>query len=92
MLDVHEVRVKRMQGKLYVACHSTMQDNLPLLRVHDLSTAMETRFKQHAPELFRVLIHSEPQTDNRRGFDIPDLPAPLQKSDPPKRVGRQRRR
>jgi cation diffusion facilitator family transporter len=73
VLDIHEVRVKRMQGKLYVACHSTMQDNLPLSRVHDLSTAMETRFKQYAPELFRVLIHSEPQTDNRRGFDIPDL-------------------
>ena len=75
VLDVHEVRVKRMQGKMYVACHSTMQDNLPLSRVHDLSTAMEIRFKQHAPELFRVLIHCEPQTDNRRGFDIPDLGA-----------------
>jgi cation diffusion facilitator family transporter len=73
VLDIHEVRVKRLQGKMYVACHSTMQDNLPLSRVHDLSTAMESRFKQHAPELVRVLIHSEPQTDNRRGFDIPDV-------------------
>jgi len=34
--------------------------------VHDLSTALEIRFKQEAPELFRVLIHPEPSTDNRR--------------------------
>ena len=27
---------------------------------------LEIRFKQEAPELFRVLIHPEPRTDNRR--------------------------
>ena len=72
VLDVHEVRVKRVHGKMYVSCHSTMQDALPLARVHDLSTAMEIRFKQKVPELYRVLIHTEPQTDNARGFDISD--------------------
>jgi cation diffusion facilitator family transporter len=73
VIDVHDVRVKRLRDKVYVSCHSTMQDNLPLSRVHDLSTALEIRFKQDAPELFRVLIHTEPQTDNARGFDISDL-------------------
>jgi divalent metal cation (Fe/Co/Zn/Cd) transporter len=34
--------------------------------VHDISTELEIRFKQEAPELFKVLIHAEPQTDNRR--------------------------
>jgi divalent metal cation (Fe/Co/Zn/Cd) transporter len=34
--------------------------------VHDLSTALEIRIKQAAPDLFRVLIHPEPSTDNRR--------------------------
>jgi cation diffusion facilitator family transporter len=72
VLDVHEVRVKRVHGKVYVACHSTMRDALPLARVHDLSTAMEIRFKQEVPEMYRVLIHTEPQTDNARGFDISD--------------------
>jgi divalent metal cation (Fe/Co/Zn/Cd) transporter len=43
-----------------------MSDDLPLSRVHDVSTALETRFKQEAPELFKVLIHPEPRTDNRR--------------------------
>ena len=42
-----------------------MSDDLPLSRVHDVSTELEIRFKQAAPELFKVLIHPEPQTDNR---------------------------
>jgi cation diffusion facilitator family transporter len=64
--DVHEVRVKRVRDRLYVSCHCTMSDDLPLSRVHDVQTALEIRFKQDAPNLFRVLIHPEPQTDNRR--------------------------
>jgi len=55
-----------VRGRLYVSCHCTMSDELPLSRVHDISTDLEIRFKQEAPELFRVLIHPEPSTDNRR--------------------------
>ena len=29
--------------------------------MHDIQTELEIRFKQEAPELFRVLIHPEPQ-------------------------------
>jgi cation diffusion facilitator family transporter len=64
--DVHDVRIKRVSGRLYVSCHCTLSDDLPLSRVHDISTELESRFKQQAPELFRVLIHPEPSTDNRR--------------------------
>ena len=66
ILDVHDLAVKRVGGKLYVSCHCTLPDELPLSRVHDISTELEIRFKQMAPELFRVLIHPEPRTDNRR--------------------------
>jgi len=66
VLDVHEVEVKHVRGRLYVSCHCTFSDELPLSRVHDISTELEIHFKQEAPELFRVLIHPEPQTDNRR--------------------------
>jgi cation diffusion facilitator family transporter len=82
VLDVHDVRVKHLREKMYVSCHSTMRDNLPLSRVHDLSTALELRFKQEVPELFRILIHTEPQTDNARGFDISDLTVPTDKRKP----------
>jgi cation diffusion facilitator family transporter len=66
ILDVHEFIIKRVRGRLYVSCHCTLSDDLPLSRVHDIQTELEIRFKQYAPELFRVLIHPEPSTDNRR--------------------------
>ena len=66
VLDMHDVEIKRVRERVYMSCHCTMSDALPLSRVHDISTGLEIRFKQEAPELFRVLIHPEPQTDNRR--------------------------
>lgn len=66
ILDMHDIEVKRVRDHLYISCHCTFADELPLARVHDVSTALEIRFKQEAPELFRVLIHPEPSTDNRR--------------------------
>jgi cation diffusion facilitator family transporter len=66
ILDVHEFVIKRVRGRLYVSCHCTLSDDLSLARVHDIQTELEIHFKHDAPELFRVLIHPEPSTDNRR--------------------------
>jgi cation diffusion facilitator family transporter len=66
ILDTHDVEIKRVRERLYVSCHCTMPNDLPLSRVHEIITDLEIRFKQDAPELFRVLIHPEPQADNRR--------------------------
>ena len=66
VIDMHDVLLKKVRGLLYLSCHCTMPDNLPLDRVHEVSTAIEIRFRQAEPELFKVLIHTEPQTDNRR--------------------------
>jgi cation diffusion facilitator family transporter len=66
IIDVHDIIIKKVREHIYLSCHCTMPDDLPLSRVHDVSTALEIRFKQEAPELFKVLIHTEPQTDNTR--------------------------
>ena len=66
ILDIHEFAIKRVRGRLYVSCHCTLSDDLSLARVHDIQTELESRFKHKTPELFRVLIHPEPSTDNRR--------------------------
>jgi cation diffusion facilitator family transporter len=66
VIDMHDLMFKRVGGRLYLSAHITMQDDLPLSRVHDIQTAVEGRFRQEVPELFRVLIHPEPITDNRR--------------------------
>lgn len=65
IVDMHEMELKRVRGRLYVSCHCAMSDDLPLSRVHDVQTELEIRFKQVAPELFRVLIHPEPSSDSR---------------------------
>ncbi len=66
IIDTHDIQIKKVRGRLYVSCHCTLSDDLPLARVHDIQTELEIQFKQAAPELFRVLIHPEPSTDNRR--------------------------
>src|SRR5215472_8703009 len=66
IIDVHDFIFKRVRGRLYLSCHCTLSDALSLARVHEIQTELETRFKQDAPELYRVLIHPEPSTDNRR--------------------------
>jgi len=66
ILDIHEFAIKRVRGRLYVSCHCTLSDDLSLAEVHDIQTELEIRFKHDTPELFRVLIHPEPSTDNRR--------------------------
>jgi cation diffusion facilitator family transporter len=66
IVDMHDVQIKKVRGRLYVSCHCTFSDDLSLASVHDIQTELEIRFKQAAPELFRVLIHPEPSTDNRR--------------------------
>lgn len=66
IIDLHDVALKRVRDHIYLSCHATLPDDLSLSQVHDISTALEIRFKQAVPELFKVLIHTEPQTDNRR--------------------------
>ncbi|HEX8895219.1 MAG TPA: cation diffusion facilitator family transporter [Terriglobales bacterium] len=66
VIDTHDLMFKRVAGRLYLSLHCTLKDDLPLARVHDIQTAMESKFRQEVPALFRVLIHPEPQTDNRR--------------------------
>jgi divalent metal cation (Fe/Co/Zn/Cd) transporter len=37
-----------------------------MMRVHEIITAFEDRFKLACPEVNRVTIHPEPVTDNTR--------------------------
>jgi cation diffusion facilitator family transporter len=66
VIDTHDLMFKQVAGRLYLSLHCTMKDDLALARVHDIQTAMESKIRQELPEVFRVLIHPEPQTDNRR--------------------------
>lgn len=64
--DVHEITVTRSGEHIYLACHCTLPDELPMSRVHEIITALEDRLKLERPEVYRVTIHPEPITDNTR--------------------------
>lgn len=64
IIDIHEVAVGRMGDKIQVSCHCTLPDGMEMQRVHEVITELEDRFKKECPEVYRVLIHPEPATDN----------------------------
>ena len=57
VLDVHEIAVSRGGEHIYLSCHCTLSDELPMLMVHEVITALEDRFKLECPEVYRVTIH-----------------------------------
>jgi len=66
VMDVHEFQFKKVRARLYVSCHCT-SDDMPLSRVHDVSEfARDSLQARRAGVCSRVLISSEPMTDNRR--------------------------
>ena len=66
IVDVHEIMVGRSAEHIYLSCHCTLPDDLPMQQVHLVITALEDRFKLECPEVQRVTIHPEPVTDNLR--------------------------
>ena len=68
--DVHEITVTRGHGgaanSVQINCHCTLPDDLPMSKVHEIITEFESEFRLHHPQVSRVLIHPEPETDNRR--------------------------
>lgn len=66
VLDVHDLQLRRSGGHLALSCHCSFDDALPIARVHEVVTQLEGDIKRGLPELFRVTIHPEPRSDNRR--------------------------
>ena len=66
VVDVHEIHVGRIGDHISLSCHCTLPDRLTMHRVHEVITELEDRFKLECPEVYRVTIHPEPETDNLR--------------------------
>ncbi|AXC11503.1 Cobalt-zinc-cadmium resistance protein [Acidisarcina polymorpha] len=64
VLDIHEIVIGRVGDRIHVSCHCTLPDALEMQHVHDVITGLEDQFKQEAPDVYRVLIHPEPVSDN----------------------------
>jgi len=66
IIDVHEVLISRLGDHIQISCHCTLPDDLSMEQVHDAITALEIAVKHELPQVYRMLIHPEPATDNRR--------------------------
>ncbi len=66
VIDVHAIAMGDTADHIWLTCHCTLPDELPMHRVHEVITALEDRFKLECPEVYRVTIHPEPLTDNLR--------------------------
>lgn len=66
IVDVHEIFVGRTDEHVHLSCHCSLPDDLPMAQVHQIITALEDRLKLECPEVYRVMIHPEPLSDNLR--------------------------
>ncbi|MGH9487078.1 MAG: cation diffusion facilitator family transporter [Terriglobales bacterium] len=66
LLDCHDLQLRRSGGHLVLSCHCSFADTLPVAQVHERVTQLEAEIKRNLPQLFRVTIHPEPVSDNRR--------------------------
>ena len=60
LADCHDVHVRFVEHKILVSCHCTMNGNLPITQVHDVTAAVEDRVKENFPQIYRITIHPEP--------------------------------
>jgi divalent metal cation (Fe/Co/Zn/Cd) transporter len=64
LVDCHEVHVRSVEHRILVSCHCSMDGNLPITDVHDLTATLENRVKDRFPQIYRLTIHPEPVGDN----------------------------
>jgi cation diffusion facilitator family transporter len=60
LLDCHSLEAHQVGGSIMVTLHCTLEKNLPLERVHDITEGIEFRFRQNFPQILKVNIHAEP--------------------------------
>lgn len=59
--DCHDVSLRRVRERIAVSCHFLLDANLLIAEVHEITAEVEAQFRREFPEIFRVIIHSEPE-------------------------------
>ncbi len=60
VVDCHEISIRQVRDRVFVACHCRFNGDLPVARVHEITAEVEAQFRREFPRIFRVIIHSEP--------------------------------
>jgi divalent metal cation (Fe/Co/Zn/Cd) transporter len=60
VVDCHEMTIRVVRERVFVSCHFHLNGDLPVARVHEVTAEVEAQFRREFPQIFRVIIHSEP--------------------------------
>jgi cation diffusion facilitator family transporter len=60
VVDCHEMSIRMVKERVFVSCHCHLNGDLPIARVHEITAEVEASFRREFPQIFRVIIHSEP--------------------------------
>jgi len=61
VVDVHSVEAHRVGDNVWVSLHCTLEPQLPLAQVHEITENLEFRFRKAFPQIFKARIHAEPR-------------------------------
>ena len=61
LVDCHSLEAHEVGSNVFVAMHCTLEPDLPVGRVHDITEDLEFRFRQAFPQISKVSIHAEPK-------------------------------
>lgn len=61
LLDCHSLQAHEVAGNVVVRLHCTLEPDLPVGRVHEITEALEFRFRKAFPQISKVNIHPEPR-------------------------------
>ncbi len=63
VLDCHQVRVFGSSDRPSITCHCVFRGEIPVQRVHEITSEIENRFRRAYPGVYRLTIHPEPHTE-----------------------------
>lgn len=61
LLDCHSLVVHEVGKNILVSVHCTLEPNLPIGRVHEITEELEFRFRKEFPQIMKVSVHAEPR-------------------------------
>ena len=71
LINCRLVEAHQVGENVLVRLHCTMDPNLPIGRVHDLTEDLDFRFRKAFPQTFKVSIHAEPEDRSKGGTRAP---------------------
>jgi divalent metal cation (Fe/Co/Zn/Cd) transporter len=61
VLDCHAIEAHQVGANVLVSLHATLEPDLSVIRVHDITEDLEFKFRKAFPQILKVSIHAEPK-------------------------------